>query len=186
MNPILVKTLDKKRFNALAGFSRSPAATYISEELAWYSNEDETVIGVVLHDLIDDDFAVVVLARDEGGRFRAFDVESSIDTGELARGWLERAIKWHTGAGIKVYPQGDKTRSLDLFTSIVPSERLHPAFIHLSNDSAFVPARAMIAQMMPHYVDVMVILLNSFNRWDSMHGGGSFTCTPTSPKKNYS
>lgn len=154
MKPIVVKALDRKRFNALAGLSRSPAAAYVSEELGWYSNKDETVIGVVLHDVIDDDFAAAVLARDEGGRFRAFDVESSIDTEEAARSWLERAIKWHTGAGVKVYPQGDETKGPDLFTPVLPTERLHPAFIHLSNDSAFVPARAIITQMMPHYVDV--------------------------------
>ena len=154
MKPIVVNALDRKRFNALAGLSRSPAAAYISEEIGWYSNEDETVIGVVLHDVIDNDFAIVVLARDEGGRFRAFDVESSIDTEEAAKSWLERAIKWHTGAGIKVYPQGDETRGPDLFTPVLPTERLHPAFIRLANDSAFVSARAIITWMMPHYVDV--------------------------------
>lgn len=154
MKAIVVKALDRKRFNALAGLSRSPAAAYISEELAWYANEDETVIGVVLHDVIDDDYAAVVLARDEGGRFRAFDVETSIDTEELARNWLERTIKWHTGAGVKVYPQGDETRGPEIFTPVLPTERLHPDFIRLANDSIFVPARAIITRMMPHYVDV--------------------------------
>jgi hypothetical protein len=154
MKTVIVKALDQKRFNALAGLSRSPAAAYVSEELAWYANEDETVIGVVLHDIIDDDYAAVVLARDEGGRFRAFDVESSIDTPEAARGWLERAIKWHTDTGLKVYEQGDEKRGPDLFTPVLPTQRLHPDFIHLSNDSAFVPARAIINEMMPHYVDV--------------------------------
>jgi hypothetical protein len=154
MKPSLVKALDRKRFNALAGLSRSPAAAYVSEELGWYSNEDETVIGVALHDIIDDDFAAVVLARDQGGRFRAFDVQSSIETEEEARSWLERAIKWHTGAGVKVYPQGATRKELDLFTPVLPTERLHPYFVHLSNDSAFIPAREIIRRITPHYIDV--------------------------------
>ena len=154
MKEIVIKALDQQRFSALAGLSRSPATAYISEELAWYANEDETIVGVVLHDIIDNDYVAVVLARDERGRFRAFDVKPSIDTEEAAAGWLERAIKWHTGTGLRRYPQGDETKATDLFTPLLPTERLHPYFIHLSNDPAFVPARAIIAEIMPHYTDV--------------------------------
>ncbi|HBX23571.1 MAG TPA: glycosaminoglycan attachment protein [Desulfotomaculum sp.] len=153
MEPV-VKTLDKNRFNALSGLSRSPAASYISEELGWYSNEDETVIGVVLRDIIDNDFAGVILAQDEGGRFRAFDVKSSLINEEEARNWLQRAIKLHTSAGVRIYPQGDETRGPDLFTPLLPPERLHPNFIHLVNDTTLLPAREIICRMMPHYCDV--------------------------------
>ena len=48
----LIKAMDSKRFNALACHSRNPAAAYVSKELAWYSNISETVIGVILLDLI--------------------------------------------------------------------------------------------------------------------------------------
>ena len=68
MNPICVNEIDKKRFDALAGLSRSPAAAYISEELGWFANENETILGVLLHDSVDDDFAAVLMACDEGGR----------------------------------------------------------------------------------------------------------------------
>lgn len=50
---IRVKKLDRKRFNALAGHSRSAGATYISSEVGWYSNTDETVLGLVFLDTID-------------------------------------------------------------------------------------------------------------------------------------
>jgi hypothetical protein len=80
MDNFSVKEIDAKRFNALAAQARSPAAAYISEELAWYANADETVIGVILLDTIDDDYVAIVLGRDEGGRFRAFDQEVSIHT----------------------------------------------------------------------------------------------------------
>lgn len=75
---IQVNDLDQKRFNALAGRSRSPAAAYISEELAWFANIEETVIGVVLRGTVDNDFGAVVLGRDEVGAFRAFDQEVSM------------------------------------------------------------------------------------------------------------
>ena len=96
MRPVEVRRIDEKRFNALAAHSRSPAATYISEELAWFANEDETVLGVLVHDLVDNDYVGIALARDEAGRFRAFDLEVSIATADAAETWIVRVIKWHT------------------------------------------------------------------------------------------
>lgn len=154
MNKIQINELDLKRFNALAGHSRSPAAAYISEEIGWYANEDETLIGVLLRDTIDDDYVAILLARDEMGRFRAFDVGSSIATEEDAKTWLIGAMKWHTGQGLIVYPQGDTEAGPDLFAPVVPVEKQHPYFARLANDSAFVPARAIINEMMPHFVDI--------------------------------
>ncbi len=154
MKPINIKKLDEKRFNALAGHSRSPAAAYISKELAWYSNQDESVIGVLLLDITDNDFASVVLGRDEGDRFIAIDIECSFPGEDSALGWLNRAIKWHTGTGQKIFPQGDTSKGSDLFTPIVPTENLHVYFSRLISDSAFTPAREIIGNMMPHFVDI--------------------------------
>lgn len=73
MDEITVKNLDIKRFNALAAQSRSPAAAYMSEEIEWYADDSEAVLGIVLRDTVDADFVGIILGRDEGGRFRAFD-----------------------------------------------------------------------------------------------------------------
>lgn len=154
MDAIKIIDLDKKRFDALASQSRSPAASYISEELAWYSNKDESVIGVVLLDTIDNDFTAIVLGQDEVGKYRAFDLESSMLTQDAATEWLHRAMKWHTGTGKKVFPQGDEGESLDLFKPLVPIEKQHPYFVSLRKDPGFLPAREIINKMMPHFVDV--------------------------------
>lgn len=150
---IPIKELDIKRFNALAGYSRSPAAAYFSKELAWYSNEDESILGILLLDTCDNDYAAILMARDEGGRFRCFDWKCSIVKKEDARAWLIRVMKWHTCQGLKIYPQ-DNSAGLDLFTPVITPERQHPYFSRLANDSAFIPARAIINQMMPHLVDI--------------------------------
>ena len=154
MTDQVVKELDHKRFNSLVGASRSPAAAYISEELGWYANDGETIIGVLLLDTIDHDYAAVILARDEGGRFRAFDQECSIATREEALSWLQDTIAAHTEAGVLVVPQGGEPVGVDLFTPIVAHEKLHPYFVALSSDSVFFPARSIISGLMPHYADV--------------------------------
>ncbi len=94
------------------------------------------------------------MAQDEGGRYRAFDIECSIASFEDAKNWLINGMKWHTGQGFRVYPQGDTSKGPDLFAPITSVEKQHPYFTRLANDSAFVPAKAIINRMMPYFVDV--------------------------------
>jgi hypothetical protein len=74
------------------------------------------VIGVILLDTIDDDYVAIVLGRDEGGRFRAFDLEVSLQTMDEAVEWIIGTIMWHTSTGQKVFPQGDVRKGVDLFS----------------------------------------------------------------------
>lgn len=154
MKEIEIKELALKRFNALAGLSRSPAASYVGRELAWYSNEDRTILGVLLIDTIDNDYVAILMARDECGRYCCFDTECSIASLEEAKSWLIRAMKWHTCQDTRVCPQGGRAEVLDLFTPVVSPEKQHPYFTSLCSDSAFLPARSIINEMMPHYIDI--------------------------------
>lgn len=149
--------IDIKRFNALAAHSRSPAAAYVSQELAWFANENESLLATLLLDTVDDDFVGVILGRDDAGRFRCIDVESSIPTRDEAQAWIERAMKWHGRDGQLTFSQGKEKKAaqpLDLFTPVVPPEKLHSSFAKLTQSKAFSPARRLITEIMPHYVDV--------------------------------
>jgi len=154
MDEIVVNSLDIKRFNALAAQSRSPAAAFYSEELEWHGDSEEKVLGIVLRDTIDSDFVGVLMGRDEGGRFRAFDIQASIATQEEASRWVIGGIKWHAGQGNSVFPQGDESLGLDLFTPIVPPEKQHLYFAKLSQEDSFIPAKTMINELMPHFIDI--------------------------------
>ena len=154
MDELVVKSLDVKRFNVLAAQSRSPAAAYTGKELEWYSDEEEIVLGMVLFDIVDNDFAGIILGRDEGERFRAFDVEASIPTLEEARNWVQGGIRWHASTGKQVFPQGDETKGLDLFSPAVPIVKQHPFFLKLAQEDSFIPAKTVINELMPHFKDI--------------------------------
>lgn len=149
-----MKRIDLKLFNALAAHSRSPAAAFMSKELDWFSNDEETIIATLMLDITDNDYVGVILGRDEGGRFRCIDVESSIPTFEEAAAWISRSMAWHGRDSQKVFPQGDKRKVLDLFTPIVSIQKMHPSFAKLCQNKAFAPARRQITEIMPHYIDV--------------------------------
>ena len=149
-----IKPLDKKRFDAFVQQSRSPATSYISEELSWWSTPDESVIGVVVQDIIDDDYAGIVLGRDDTGQYRAFDLSSFFgDPGE-ARDWLHRAMKWHARDADRVFPQGDTRKAVDFFSPVVPESRMHPYFVVLRDSDAHLPAREILNLIAPHFHDV--------------------------------
>jgi len=154
MKKIKINDLSLKRFNTLAGLSRSAGASYVSRELAWFTNEDESILGTLLIDTIDNDYVAILMARDEFGKYRCFDIECSIPNIEDAKKWLIRAMKWHTCQNSKIVPQGGSAAGIDLFTPVVPAGKQHPYFVRLCSDSALLPARSIIKEMMPHYIDV--------------------------------
>lgn len=53
--------LDKRRFDALAGYARQPEIALIMDELTWFADRDERALGMVVSDRIDDDFGWVAL-----------------------------------------------------------------------------------------------------------------------------
>ena len=148
MKKIKIQKLDPKRFNALAGHSRSPAAAYVSKELEWYRNEDESLLGVILLDIIDNDYVSIMMVPDEAGRYRCFKLKDSIPTLEDARTWIINTMKWYTGQGVKVCPQGDSSQGVNLFDPITPIDKQHPYFTHLANNITFLSARTIINNMM--------------------------------------
>lgn len=154
MDKIEIFSLDKKRFDILAAHTRSSAADYFSKELAWYTNKDETVLGVICLDKIDKDYAAITLGRDENEQYRAFDLETSILSVEDAETWLFGAIRWHTSIGKKIFPQGEPGKGIDLFTPVVPIEKQHPYFVRLTSTPHLYSAKSVINAIMPYFVDV--------------------------------
>lgn len=154
MKENIVKQLDVKRFNALAGMIRSPIASYISKELKWYSNEDETILGTLLIDMTDDDYASIVLKRDEGGKFRAYDHQVNFATISDAQIWIINTIKFQTAFGNYNHHKEEKTKRLDLFSSIVPLEKQHPIFVRLNRENEYLSAKQLISEIISHFKDI--------------------------------
>ena len=56
-----LKPITELRYNALAGYARSPWTWIASIEYEWYSSGDEKVLGVVVQDTTDKDFVCIVM-----------------------------------------------------------------------------------------------------------------------------
>jgi hypothetical protein len=151
----MLQTISKRRFDALAGYTRMPIVTAISDEFDWYATPDERVLGVVLHDRIDDDFSWVALGRDETLRFRAVGVRASLPTPEAARqGVIAELEKLSTAPDEEFYQDDTKAKPVDFFKQMAPEAKLHPNFHLLTRAEKYLPAREIIGSMMRYHKDL--------------------------------
>jgi hypothetical protein len=154
MEKIEIKEISKQLFDSYVLLSRSPNIHFLSKELQWYANSNETILGVVSIDKIDNDYSAVMLGRDEIGRFRAFNLQTSFVRNEDAILWLKNTIKWYTGLGKTIFPQGGPGKVYKIFETDIPREKQHPFFIHLNNDDSYIPAKKIINNIMPYFTDI--------------------------------
>jgi hypothetical protein len=150
-----VHQIYRERFNVYVDWTRSAHIMDVVTELEWYADTEERVLGVLVLDHTDGDYSYVLLGRDEVGRYRAIDLRVSFAEEGAARSQLKRRLAHHSETGKALFPQGDATgEAFDILTPIVDRSRLHPSFLVLSESKFWVAARAVISEMMRHFVDV--------------------------------
>ena len=97
---------------------------------------------MVIIDLTDRDYNFIILARDKHGRFRAVDVGETSFTRRMAEIALTKRLPEVHAEGDAAFEQGDETgKPLDLFTPLLPKDRLHPLFVTLADGPALSAAR---------------------------------------------
>jgi hypothetical protein len=144
-----MKELSRRRFEALAGYTRVPMIVLIVTEIEWHATEDEILLGMVTLDRIDHDFGWVILGRDERLRYRAIDVNASLESADASRAQLFERMKEHHAKPPEAYHQGDaEGPPTDFFTPVVPAARLNPFFRVLAEEERYSPARGVIEAMM--------------------------------------
>lgn len=167
---IVVRQMNGNLFKTLVMFTRKPLITDIAEELEYYSNDNVTIIGTILLDYSDRYYNVVILCRDDVGKFRAFDTNTDFENLEAAREWLIGRIRWHTSNGIKRIPLGIEKPSADIFQIIVNNGKVHPYFLRLRDDAHYYAAKQVIIEIMKFFKDIdgnFVEQFQSLNGFDA-------------------
>ncbi len=86
------KELSRARFDLYTLGTRSSLARLMAEELSWWSDQDENLIGLIFKDLTDQDYGWNLLARDGEGRFRWIKGETDYSTVARALETLRETI----------------------------------------------------------------------------------------------
>jgi hypothetical protein len=149
-----MKPISKLRFDALAGYVRLPATRLIVEELEWYEEAGEKVLGLLVRDVYDRDYGYCVLGRDRNKRFRAVVWGTSMPSAKQARVNLRKELARCARLKAEEFYQGDeKGKPLDFFKPAVKEEKMHPSFKSFISER-WRPARGLLSELMNWYEDV--------------------------------
>ena len=150
----LSKQITRERFDHYTLGTRRSIARIMVEELSWWADLNERILGVVFRDTVDDDFGWHLLARDAIGRFRWVNGTASLRNDGYATVGLRDAIAFTIKNEdlAAIGSQGDEPdKPFDVLR--VPHgtdpARLHPYFRFLLETSAREPARAVIREIGP-------------------------------------
>lgn len=127
----------------------------MSKELEWWANHDESLLGVVSLDLIDHDYSLAILGRDEQGLFRAIDVMCSLDSVEAARKEIEKRVGELSVDNPQEFPQGDNDRKKhEILVPCVPTSKLNRVFEFLLENEGYSPARGILKELSYAFTDL--------------------------------
>jgi hypothetical protein len=150
----MTKRLSKERFDLFAIGTRLSPTLLVAEEISYWSDLDENVIGVVFRDRIDNDFGWSLLVRDRLGRFRGVDLGINFD--KIRRAEVSLRLKIgetsRTADLTELGIQGDETNApVDLLTPLPGTrpDQLHPYFVELIERPGRAPARAVLREIGP-------------------------------------
>ncbi len=150
-----MQRIEKLRFKALAGYAQDPRALLIGEELQWFEHAGGKVLGAVIRDRTDGDYAGMVFARDELLQYRWTDMTTFERSQRWAQARLRPLLEQAAVAPDETHFQGHQHKvPVDFFTPVVAADRLHSDFKNLIELEGFSPARGIIEPMMRWYDDV--------------------------------
>ena len=93
-----VEEISRREFDSFSP-TRSPMVKAIIEETSWYADTDRQILGAVLFDKTNMDWAYVVLGRDGGSGFSAVLTEACLGSKEEAEAQLIEAMRRIEGLG---------------------------------------------------------------------------------------
>jgi hypothetical protein len=100
-----INRISRDEFNSYNP-ARSPMAAVMTDETDWYADDAGNVIGTVLRDRTDSDWAYIIMGRDERGNFRCFALEASIAAEGASRDQLLAAMRKVDASGQIEFAQG--------------------------------------------------------------------------------
>ena len=158
----MVTLISRERFEALASWCRNPGSRGSLRDCAFYSGDDERLLGATYYISEAERFAYVLLARDAHGRFQAFANQGAWLS---ARG-VDAAIREELGAlvteptpEVPIWP--DTRPGVDLFAS-VSGARLNRKFVNLRDGRNASAARELLTEIGRWLVDLDGNLVRDF------------------------
>lgn len=148
----MVQEISQERFEALS-YGRHPMAKTIGPEIGWFSTNNHRVLGILIHDIHDNDFSCVVLARDSDKIFKGIEFMVSIKTKDEAISKLKIEMINQAARTIESHYQDEQKAEFNIYEYKVKEENLHRHFKTLVNSKRWSPAKEIIREMVYAFKD---------------------------------
>lgn len=96
-----IKQITEREFSTY-----NPPTSPLHREESWFASDSGHLLGAVVQDTTDDDWAFVILGRDENGQFRAIDLKTNFNQKVEAERSLLSSMQAIDADGQLVFPQG--------------------------------------------------------------------------------
>ena len=160
-----VYPINRNLFNIYLLFTREPFVRCFTQELEYYCNADKSLLGLISLDFTDNDFYVAILSRDKSKQYRAQKVESSIETIEKARIWIDENMNSDS-----IILHDNESDFFDLFEIKVGENQINQYFKLLNDSIGLKAAKEVIQEVSYHYKDIdgnFIEQFQSINGFDS-------------------
>ena len=133
-----MKEIPELRFNAIAGYARDPRAVLTGEEVAYYEAEDGKILGLIIRDRTDNDFAGMAFGRDAKRRFRWTSMTDFLESSGQAHDALAELMANLLDEPDEFHHQGDeKGAPVDFLTATLSSNSNPPLLTSAYGNSTF-------------------------------------------------
>jgi len=80
----MIQSISEDRFNSY-NIQRHPMSIMFGTEKKWFESKENNLIGTIIKDNFDNDWAYIILAMDSDREYRAIEIEASMDSEEVAK-----------------------------------------------------------------------------------------------------
>lgn len=138
------------RFNAFAGYARSPDAAALGTELSWFEFREGRVLATLIKDT-DREYSAALLAPDLAERYRWVGQTAFFKDAEDAQiALIEKASDIINNLETR-REQGDEGTPVDFFAPVKSKSKPHSTFLQLRDGAGWQAARAVINLQMRWY-----------------------------------
>lgn len=150
----MVTRISRERFEALAMWCRSPGSRQALRDCAYFSADDERLIGATYYAGDSDAFAFILLARDTHGRFQGFANQGAFVSARAAEAGIRDTLARLKDAPTPEVPMRADTRvGVDLF-AVTHKAKLNPKFVNLRDSRNASAGRELLVEVARWLVDL--------------------------------
>ncbi|MEG3135550.1 hypothetical protein SC206_18490 [Rouxiella sp. T17] len=151
---IKINKITASRFNALATYARNPLIKSHSQELEWFETSDGKILGTLLVDTTDNNYAGIIFSRDLNKRYRFIaytGFENNLS--KIKKKLLKQITELYPYADERGVQGDENSLTMDFFKELNKGN-INQDFLLVKNSAEYSAAKNILEPLMRWYNDI--------------------------------